>query len=195
MVGMFYFTIYSKSELNGLHVCIIKLYSIPSLVEYFYVNIEYNSALYCFMISSRHGIWERWETWIVNSICFCSEKVFEYCFEDRVGKVLSIKQGVWVYDVLMLGDMEFVLLLNTRWMLLRENTRTHTYTHHTNTHTSQTNHIFVVFGYFSLFPVSSAALLIILPSERMAGHVISSSVQSMQTPTSPSLYTKSFWKP
>lgn len=45
-----------------------------------------------------------------------SEMVLQYCFWRRgIHKVLSIKPGVWVYDVLMLGEIGFVLL-NTRWM-------------------------------------------------------------------------------
>lgn len=32
-----------------------------------------------------------------------------------IHKVLSIKPGAWVYDVLMLGEIEFALL-NSRWM-------------------------------------------------------------------------------
>lgn len=77
---------------------------------------KYKSALTAqivFMISSRRGIWERnglqiqyVSVWNGVTILF---------LKTGIHKVLSIKPGVWVYDVLMLGEIGFVLL-NTRWM-------------------------------------------------------------------------------
>lgn len=64
---------------------------------------------------------------------------------------------------MMLGEIEFVLL-NTRWM-----------------YPGRTNHLFCCVHIPSLFHVSSVGCLISLPSGELAGFVISSSPQSMQT--------------
>lgn len=65
------------------------------------------------MISRRHGIWERNGLWI--QYVFVWNAVTVLFLKTGIHKVLSIKGGVWVYDVLMVEEIGFVPL-NSRWM-------------------------------------------------------------------------------
>lgn len=45
--------------------------------------------------------------WIVDPICAVCNRVTILFLKTGIHKVLSIKPGAWVYDVLMLVEIEF----------------------------------------------------------------------------------------
>lgn len=81
---------------------------------------KYESTLFwliVFMISRRHGIWERNGLWIQ---CFRLKRCYHIVFEDGHSWVLSIKGGVGVYDVLMVGG-DWVCAAEFQMDVSREN--------------------------------------------------------------------------